>query len=122
VRRLAGKLVQIVRAHEASERVGGWMLRVTPEAARWIAQLLDDVTGRRPSEDVLRLSCHGDGEVTFTRGRVGPNDLLCRSGDRVVLAVDARLAAQLSESTIERDVSERGAGVVVTRSTAPPSE
>jgi hypothetical protein len=98
------------------------MLRVTTEAAHWIAQLLDDVTGRRPSEDVLRLSCHGDGEVTFTRDRVERGDLLCRSGDRVVLAVDARLAAQLRDSTLERDISERGAGVVVTRSAAPPSE
>lgn len=96
------------------------MLRVTPAATRWITQLLDDVTERRSSTDILRLACHGEDQLRFTLTEIRRGDVLYRSSNRVVMAVDPALAEQISEVTIERDESERGAGVVATRSQRSP--
>ena len=91
------------------------MLRVTNGAVSWIAQLLDDVTVNRPSEDVLRLSCSGDDQLAFTLTGIQESDQLYRLGSRAVLAVTPALASEMSEVTIERDKSERGAGVIARR-------
>lgn len=88
------------------------MLRVTRTAAQRIAQLLDDVTGRRHSEEVLRLAFRNGEQLTFTLSPIRRDDILVRCDGRVVLAVSPHLAESMSQLTIECDESERGGGVV----------